>query len=189
MFNPPKLFLPYVQLVCIDNLHIEKAKAAIDRCTSHIDFAEVTFIHDAPVRSKEDYSRFVMKELVDFINYPYVMICQYDGFVINPYLWQDRFLEYDYIGAPWWYDFHNVGNGGLSIRSHELMQEIAKDEYEITHPEDDVIGRRYRSQLERKGFLFAPEWLAKQFSFEPNPKYRDFKNNTFGCHAVKELYL
>ena len=45
-----------------------------------------------------------------------------DGFVINPNLWTDQFLKYDYIGAPWSHTIpyygqkYRVGNGGFSLR-------------------------------------------------------------------------
>ena len=176
-----------VHLIAVDNLHIDQAKQALDICQKTIDFGDVTLISDAPIKSKADYSYFVFKDLINYITKPYCMICQYDGFILNPYLWQDRFLEYDYIGAPWWYDFNNVGNGGFSLRSYDLMEELTKPEYNDCHPEDDRIARKYRRRLEDRGFSFAPEWLAAQFAYEPNPKYRTFKNNTFGQHAHIKL--
>ena len=61
----------------------------------------------------------------------YVLTLQTDGFPVNPGL--EAFLgEYDYIGAPfpghiYWYDFYPypiyaVGNGGFSLRSHDICE-------------------------------------------------------------------
>ena len=64
-------------------------------------------------------------------NTDYVLTLQTDGFPVNPGL--ENFLgPYDYIGAPfpghiYWYDFYPyprfaVGNGGFSLRSHEICE-------------------------------------------------------------------
>lgn len=51
----------------------------------------------------------MIKELNKYIETDYVLIVQYDGFILNPKAWMDEFLEYDYIGAPWWYtDNYNI---------------------------------------------------------------------------------
>jgi len=45
-----------------------------------------------------------------------------------------RFLNYDYVGAPW--DWNQVGNGGLSIRKKSKMLEIIEKEPYNDNPED-----------------------------------------------------
>ena len=195
-----KINLQNVALVCIDSVDSMRGVKAIYKCQEHINFGMAmiygqNFIELQrgsgnamwtvdPIKSIEEYSRYVFKEMIRHIHTDYCMIIQHDGFVLNPYLWQDAFLDYDYIGAPWWYDDgKNVGNGGFSIRSRRLMLELQDPFYTDVHPEDEKICRKYRPRLESKGFTFAPEWLAKQFSWEGNPKYPEFKNNTFGYHC------
>lgn len=87
----------------------------------------------------------MIKELNKYIETSYVLIIQYDGFILNPDAWTDEFLEYDYIGAPWWYtDDCNVGNGGFSLRSKKLLEILANDDSILeTHPEDHHICRTY----------------------------------------------
>jgi hypothetical protein len=41
-----------------------------------------------------------------------------------------------------------------------------RDEFPLGHPEDDVLCRRYRPELERAGFRWAPIDVALRFSFE-----------------------
>ena len=53
-----------------------------------------------PLRSKSDYSNFLIFELFKYIKTSHVLIVQWDGFIINPKKWQKNFLLYDYIGAP-----------------------------------------------------------------------------------------
>jgi hypothetical protein len=111
-----------------------------------------------------------------------VLIIQSDGYVLDGSAWNDEFLAYDYIGAPWLYkDHRNVGNGGFSLRSRRLQNILALDnDITITHPEDEVICRLYRLHLEDKyNIKFAPEQLAHRFSFELHPP----QHKTFGFHG------
>ena len=182
--------LVYVSLICIDNLHIESAQKAIDKSIEYINFKEVIFLKDIKIKSKEDYSKFCIKELHKYIQTEFMLLIQYDGYIINPHLWLNEYLKFDYIGAPWWYnDKMNVGNGGFSFRSKRLMEYISKMNINKCHPEDDVICRQNYNELIRNGFKFANEYIASIFSFEQNNKHNKFKNNTFGFHAVQKLIL
>jgi hypothetical protein len=53
-----------------------------------------------PEFNRNDYSIFMMKELANFIKTDHVIVLQYDGFGVNSEYWEDKFLEYDYIGSP-----------------------------------------------------------------------------------------
>lgn len=192
--------LSNVTLVCIDCLNYYSAQKAIEKSIENIDFGEVLFITDIEVFnpkyrsviipkivSKELYSQFMFNVLVDYIETDFCLVIQYDGYVINPNLWSDEFLKYDYIGAAWWYDNNNVGNGGFSLRSRKLLQTLSA--FEPKHPEDDAICRLYRKDLEILFIKFAPESLAEKFSYEPNGKYPEFKNDTFGFHGIPKLII
>ena len=39
--------------------------------------------------------------LKEYINSEHVLVIQDDGHIVNPDIWDDNFLDYDYIGAPW----------------------------------------------------------------------------------------
>jgi hypothetical protein len=105
-------------------------------------------------------------------------------------LWINEFTDYDYIGAPWWYDSNNVGNGGFSLRSMKLLQALQDCRLTDLHPEDDRICRKYRELLEISyNIKFAPETVAKVFSFEPNQKTTHIKTNCFGFHGISNLIL
>lgn len=202
-----KIQLPNVTLVCIDTFSPSRGHAAIENCLQYADFGKAFLlgrklkseekdyykhqsVYHFPINtitSKEAYSYFVFKELRKYIITDYVMICQYDGFIINPEAWTDEFLQYDYIGAPWWYDDnHNVGNGGFSLRSKRLMNFLANNLKPIfgTHPEDERICRNYRDEIEGAGFTYAPEPLAERFSWEGNGKHTTYKGS-FGFHGNK----
>lgn len=135
--------------------------------------------------SLADYSHLAVKGLNEHINTDFVMLFQNDGFIDNVDKWTDRFLDYDYIGAPWWYkDHNNVGNGGFSVRSRKLLEVLAVDPHiKKVVPEDHHICRTYGDYLrEHHGIEFAPEELALQFSVE-HGTYRD----QFGFHGTWQL--
>lgn len=195
--------LPNVTLVCVSTIkHISSAKALLKSC-EQIEFGEVLFftnvdlendkfktIQISAINSKEEYSKWVILNLAEYINTDFILIVQYDGYVIHPELWNNAFLNYDYIGSPWWYETNNVGNGGFSLRSKRLMQTVSKIFKDDFHPEDDRICRTHRKTLEDfYQIKFAPEGIAAKFSFEPNHKYNTYNNDTFGFHGISQYIL
>lgn len=193
--------LPNVTLVCVDCIHYEESLFAINRSIEGIEFGKVLFIADRDIpnfdahnsinvafidklKTFDEYQYFMLKRLVDYIETDYFLSIQYDGYVLNPNLWSNEFLSYDYIGAPWWYnDEYSVGNGGFSLRTKKLHKTLQMDEFSKIDIEDDTICRFYGQKLKDMGFSFAPPELAERFSHEINPKYPIFRNNTFGFHG------
>jgi hypothetical protein len=96
-----------------------------------------------------------------------------------------KFLEYDYIGAPWKKELHSkygaeVGNGGLSIRSKKAMLNIIEQNIprELLHPEDLYLAQI----LKKQNFNVAPYEIALNFATEAI-----FNEKSFGCHKSWEL--
>lgn len=177
------LALPDVTLIGID----WKNKAGIVRAgnisTSNIEFGGVKIITDIVIDGHDKYSEWCIKDMYKFIDTSHMLIIHADGFVLNWKSWDKDWLQYDYIGATWWYkDNMNVGNGGFSLRSKRLMEYVANIAI-VMHPEDDVICRHLRPQLEAAGFKFAPEEVANKFAIEaynsPDNKYK----GQFGFHG------
>jgi ADP-heptose:LPS heptosyltransferase len=183
--------LEKVCMVIIDTINHSEAMYAIQRSLQQIKPAATLFFTDIDIkvpgaevvkidkiRSKEEYSMFVLNELFKLVNdhkfnvntpkISHLLIIQSDGFVLDSNQWDDDFLKYDYIGAPWQYDGRNVGNGGFSLRSINLTKETrAWWLTEYLGPEDEVICRLFRGFLETNCKIkFAPEELASRFSFE-----------------------
>jgi len=90
----------------------------------HLENIDVTTI--TTITTKEGYSRFVIKDLNKHINSDFALLIQWDGYIVNPLVWNPKFQDYDYIGAKWWWysDGHNVGNGGFSLRSKTPFKDI-----------------------------------------------------------------
>lgn len=145
------------------------------------------FVKVDPISDKVTYSRLVLKELGKHITTDYTMVIQYDGMPTDATKWQDEFLKYDYIGAPWqWFpEDRRVGNGGFSLRSRRVTDLCLEDKL-VFEPgpnewqEDVHIGVLYKDWFVQNGAQFAPIALAKQFSAEnPGGKF-----DTYGFHGT-----
>lgn len=188
--------LPNVTVIIADTKNYGPAAHAITKTLEQITPAKtvwltniecqlpgVEVIQIPPIKSKAEYSHLMVKKLSHYFFTSHCLVIQHDGYVINGEMWDDEYLTYDYIGAPWLYPDpdRNVGNGGFSLRSHRLQVYMEYDkEIQIVEPEDEVIGRLYRRYLEKKYELtFAPEELAHKFSYELHEPY----GKTFGFHG------
>lgn len=176
------LDLPGVTLCCVDTVHPDLALRALRRSAAGVRFARTLLLTDrapdAPdielrlipaLGSRQAYSLFILKSLVDYIATAHVLLIQWDGFVIHPQAWRDEFLACDYIGAKWfWRDSSlRVGNGGFSLRSRGLLQALRDPRIALHGAEDETICRTYRPLLEQDyGIVFGSEAMADAFAFE-----------------------
>jgi hypothetical protein len=79
---------------------------------------EYEVIQIEPINSKEEYSRWIIRELHKYITTEFVWVAQWDSWALSADAWEDDFLSVDYIGSSWLEsDGFSVGNGGASIRS------------------------------------------------------------------------
>ncbi len=139
-----------------------------------------------PIDSAAAYSRFVMRELHHHITTPFALVTQWDGFVVDASAWDDAFLDWDYIGAPWADQpaALSVGNGGFSLRSRRLLRAGQDSRIVEEHPEDEVLCRTRRTLLTTEHQVrFAPPEVAARFAYEntvpPGP--------TLGFHGPYHL--
>lgn len=196
-----------ITLVAIDTDPVSRplTRYAVQRSLATPGIEEVLFFGGAPLGvgeqfirierfdSIDSYSEFVFKCLWPFIRTEFMMVVHWDGFVVNPGLWQTEFLAHDYIGAPWAFypDDMKVGNGGFCIRSKKLML-ASRDprlrrfpEVPTGGAEDVVICRIHRRHFESQGLSFAPERLATKFSYETGP----YPGPTYGFHSPHNMPL
>lgn len=179
--------LPQVHLVTIDNVAIEACLFALQRTRAQICPAHWTHFspdYFGPDKGLDCVQRLMWHEVYkDSRTCSHILFIQYDGWVLNGSLWQDSWLQYDYIGAPWpWQaEGRNIGNGGFSLRSVRLMKFLAENagEFPVETPEDLILGDKYRPCLEQLGFIWAPTSVAREFSFE-----REDWRPTFGFHGI-----
>lgn len=187
--------LKNVTLVAVDTLNKGAAISALqkslsqvkpDRCLlltdEIVEIDGIEVIQIPIINSKDEYSRFMIKGLWKYINTDYLITVQHDGYIINGNCFDERFYDFDYIGALWLEtDNLNCGNGGFSWRSKKLCEVIGNDEtIEILTPEDTALCRIYRRYLEGKyGLKWATDDIAEQFSYE----LREPNQPTFGFHS------
>jgi hypothetical protein len=188
-----------VTICAADSAFVDLTARALKRSMDQCTFGDAILFSDRPVdgpfRSVEiaplktigAYSRFCLHRLADYIETPFVLIVQWDGYVINPAAWANTFRKYDYIGAAWHGIFppgtQLVGNGGFSLRSRKLLQSVK------TLPpldfEDRVICHIFGKQLERdSGIRFAPVKVADRFSYQ----FTVPESLPFGFHGLEHLW-
>jgi hypothetical protein len=221
--------LDNLTLVCVDgrnNIEIlNKCTNAIIYSCSEIKFKEILFfcpeITDQKLLNKikeyniklckisnlslNEYNKFIIQELHNFIKTEFCLLIQWDGFVLNPNLWSNDFFDYDYIGASW-KEYHIeysgyvndeikknknyslVGNGGFSLRSKKLLYETSICPVICNEPEDSYICISNYEYFINKGIKFAPTNVADKFSRESNQEIS--WDSVFGFHdkeKIKEL--
>lgn len=196
-----KLSLPDVTICAADSAFVNLTVRALVLSMAGCSFGDAILFSDRPVHgpfrwvqiprldSIEAYSRFCLRGLAEFIRTRFVLVVQWDGYVINPSAWANSFYKYDYIGAPWHGGFPPgvplVGNGGFSLRSRRLLQAVRTLPPLGGYSEDRVICHAYRSQLEQQAAIrFAPVKVADRFSYEAKvPEVMPF-----GFHDLTHLW-
>lgn len=219
--------LPNVTLISVAALNYESVVRALTLSTVGIKFGFVKIITPTkpnsipkdiawegcpPLRLRDtnidDYSHYVLYDLWKHVDTEFCLVIQGDGYVINPRLWVDEFLKYDYIGAPWpimtnsyidpFGNHQRVGNGGFSLRSKKLLEvpnthhiewDVNKSDFyrhmgASSLAEDGNICVHNRHVFEEAGCVFAPLEIAMSFSRELDiPEYDGRK--TFGFHRYR----
>ncbi len=128
---------------------------------------------------------------------------QHDSTIIDIEKWDNRFLDYDYIGAPWPMHIiqasdmvagrideipNVVGNGGFSLRTRAFVEESAKLGWEHKNEDLNICVFNYDT-MTSAGIKFAPPELAAQFSKEHPTPFGNFNRNmlfsynSFGFHG------
>jgi len=207
-------YLLDVTLLTATSVNIEATHKAFLRCAQGIEFGamkmlcstlpmitdpRVQYIHIPPINLR-DYNRFMIETLNAHVETGYCLIMQEDGFILDPTHWNNQFMEYDYIGAPWAnyllmsngqvirVDKNHVGNGGFSLRSKKLLEATSRLRFDrLNFPsksEDLVICHYLYEDMRAVGIRFAPPQLAAQFSIESTEGlYGQSFNSVFGFHG------
>jgi hypothetical protein len=191
--------LPNVDLISINCVDPYQSAIALNYCQRFFEFGNAILathqdidvygieLHLIDKLNWDQYNDYVLK-LVEHTSNEYVLVIQDDGHIVNSKLWDDDFLKYDYIGAPWpfeesWISLqcedqrsymrqnfkkNRVGNGGFSLRSKKFLEFSAQYNSCNGHGEDSFLCTRKYEDAIKYGIKFAPFELAIKFSYE-NP--------------------
>ena len=176
--------LPDITLVAISGIgyQTEENINALNKSQEGIKFGEVKYIQLGNIVDIDTWNKAVIYELPKHIHTKYCLLVHGDGYVIHPDMWDDNWLDYDYIGAPWPlpqddYSYRDkrgniirVGNS-VSLRSKALLDlpnelRLPWRSYFGNTNEDGFICCHNRHYYERAGLKFAPLDVAKYFSKE-----------------------
>ena len=152
----------------------------------------------------QQYNHFIVYRLHEYINTTHCLLVQNDGYVVNPDMWQDQWMQYDYIGALWPYpqdDFsfrdqdgniQRMGNGGFTLRSKKLLcaandLDLEWKQYYGFYHEDGFFCCHNRSKYESVGCKFAPIEVAAEFSHESQVEENQ-GHIPFGFHGRNHYY-
>jgi len=155
---------------------------------------DVTMIPQMMISAPLDYqgySEFVMYSLHNYIDTKYALIVQHDGWALNGENWNDDWFNYDYVGGPShaallpngefqmqynWVgkgDARVVQNGGFSLRSKAFLEAPSKYGIMRRHFKEEILSNEdvqlccmLRGAMEKVGMKYAPDEVAKYFSFE-----------------------
>jgi hypothetical protein len=160
--------LPNVTLIATDGLNPERTRRVMRYCESLFTFGGSVLI-ESP-RTYEDAMRCEIAELHLHFKTSHCLFVSHDGWILNPQLWDDSWLGYDMIGAPWpasWGLRHRVGNTGFSLRSWAFLKASA-DSIGLWNgqPGDVFQCQTLHQPMVELGMKFAPVEIARRFSWE-----------------------
>lgn len=119
-----------------------------------------------------------VKTLAYFDLGPWVMHIHEDGFILDPNLWEQGFMQWDYIGAPW--QGGVVGNNGFCMFNRKFMKACSRLPfiYGSLHSDTHVC-IHHRKEMVAQEISFAPATVAERFSTETTGQ----RKPSFGFHG------
>jgi hypothetical protein len=206
--------LPNVTLLAISSIKLQDTILALKTCMEDFKFGAVKLVSDidpiydyAPSGQLQhefcpkiydimDFNHYVFSELGKHVQTSHMLMVQYHAWILRPELWDDTWLEYDYIGAPWPVKENSyiantgervrVGNGGFSLRSKRLLDLPKKlglplKQEQGYYNEDGNCCCYYRKEFLDVGIKYAPIEVAARFSYE-NDVPENEGIESFGFH-------
>ncbi len=205
-----------ITLIAVAGINAFNTLKAIKYSCKNINFANVKLITPENINDDfveiikceplnyEQYNHFIVYRLHEYIDTKYALIIQEDGFVVKSDKWDNSFLDYDYIGAPWPLPQDNfsfrdvygyiqrVGNGGFTLRSKKLLSLASElnlewKSYYGFYNEDGFFCCHNRHIYEQYGCKFADIHAAVKFSYE-TPIPENYNIIPFGFHGRNHPY-
>ncbi len=195
------LFLPNITLIVLSGIDYETKDniEALKKSCEGIEWGAVKYIQQEDIKGIDSWNKAVIYDLHKYVDTSHAMFIHADGYVIRPELWNDDWLNYDYIGAPWPlpqddYSYRTprgelirVGNS-VSLRSKRILElptqlNLPWQNYYGNTNEDGFLCVHNRDILIEHGCRFADIEVAKHFSKEHSiPENTGL--DTFAFHSL-----
>lgn len=194
-----------LDLMIVNTQDYKVAQKTLAYCAKFFEFNNIIMISDTKISYENftsikidrfenihGYSDFCL-QLINYVESDHLLLVQDDGHILNPTLWDDNFLKYDYIGAPWptsnhWlkrfkkYDYktykiiknniknNRIGNGGFSLRSSKFLEYSATFDTCEWFAEDIYLSLLNFQKAKDYGIKFPDFDTALRFSTESGLK-------------------
>lgn len=153
--------------------------------------------------NRHGFNQLFVEQTEKYIMDDFCLNVQHDSTIVNPNLWSNDFLKYDYVAAPWPMHIiqasdmvagrireipNVVGNGGFSLRTRKYVEESAKLEWFHKNEDLNICVFNYENMI-AKGIEFATPEMGALFAAEHPTQYKSFDKNllftygTFGFHG------
>lgn len=179
-----------LELICVNYGNLREATQVSLHCESLMSFDKSSVFHPAINLKSPDQNTCWIKEMPSLITCDHVLSIHWDGFIVRPELWDDSWLQYDWIGAPWPLtnlpnSDHRVGCGGFCLFSKRMCEAWSK----LIDPKDSIdwnLGALRRKEFEDLGMKFAPLDVAMKFAKECDLDDIDFpEGESYGFHSFQ----
>ena len=175
-------------------------KYDIDVCDMSVDLSSNMSDDD---KNRSGFCESFIQQTNKYILDDFCLNVQHDSTIIDIGQWDNRYMAYDYIGAPWPIHIvqasdmvagriekipNVVGNGGFSLRTRKFVEESAKLGWDHKNEDLNMCVFNY-DNITSKGISFAPPELACKFSVEHPTEYKYFDRglllsySSFGFHG------
>lgn len=188
-----------LELLCVNYGNFYDARNVLTHCKDLMKFDKVTLCHPNPfvnpgINVQQVFSKNQItcwfKEIPKIASCDHILSVQWDGFIINPEMWDESWLQYDWLGAVWpltnlpnpaW----RMGGGGFMLMSKRIIQawgDICNDHENF----DWQVAALYRDKFEALGMKYAPVEIAIDFSKECELEDIPIEEgSTFGFHGFE----
>lgn len=214
------LNLPDVTLIATTSIDVEETIEAMKICMLKANFGKAIFVsHQLPdnlpqniefhyhkkIENIMDFNHLMWEDLWKYFDSSHCLTVQNHAYILDKIQWQDEWLDYSYIGAPWPIKDNayltdggervRVGNGGFSLRSKQYCYLPTKLGLPLTerhgyYNEDGNGVVYYRQEFIDQGIIYAPVEVAAKFSYEtPVEENQCGELPTFGFHRNKSKWM
>ena len=222
------LQLDNITLCIIDCVDVKRALKVVNHCHSLANFGntyifsdeskpegiseDTEFVSIDNLSSVEEVDIFISSSLYEYVkkdSCSHYLFVQWDGFILNQSGWSNKFLSYDFIGAPSEFSGEKpmtakhetvpFFNSGFCLMSKLFLKELNAFSIELNrglYPLDQVIsgvvdieGINFRDYALNLGLSFPDAYTASKFSIEYGIYHGSFGYHSTGFQHINDISL